>query len=804
MGIVIFSFLWFLQTFGVLLPALEREGGFHVLPYRPAHDILNKKRLVCGQAYQGKENTRMNQLWYDRPAFCWNEALPLGNGSMGAMCFGGTLVDRFQLNDDTLWSGGTIDRINPDAWEGVCEARRLLREGRVPEAEEAACEMIAATPDGQRAYEPLCDLIVQLRNPEDGRYASPFSIRDLCGVSMNGFEPAAGVEDYRRELSLDEGVHTVSYRLNGASHRRESFISYPAGVMAVSLQGGEVRAMLRRAGRVSAHRAVDGRTVCLEGTAANGGVSFCCALRAVGGEVRRAGDMLCLQGNGVLYAASATSLREGEDYLAAALRKLDAAEAMGYDALKAQHLSDFTPRMNACRLTLDASSSPTHLPHDARLRLVQEGREDFGLICDLFAYGRYLLLCSSRPGSLPANLQGIWNESYAPTWDSKFTININTEMNYWPAESCALSETHEALFDHIRRMVPRGRETAQRMYHARGWMAHHNTDVWADCAPQDNYAPSTFWQMGAAWLSLHLWEHYQYTEDRAFLKENYPIMREAALFFLDTLEEDEHGHVWVSPSISPENTYRLPDGITGCLCSDAAMDQQILWELLTAVVQAGCILGDDVSAFEQLLPRLRPVEISAEGLVREWLDPLKAETELGHRHISHLFALYPGKQITAAQPERMAAARKTLERRLAHGGGHTGWSRAWIIHFYARLLDGEKAGEHIRLLLERSTLPNLLDNHPPFQIDGNFGLTSAIAEMLVQSHEGFLRLAPALPPAWPDGEITGLRARGGYQVDLSWHAGKLTRAVITASHAGEVRLWDGRRIPHAAGEKIVL
>lgn len=749
------------------------------------------------------EGERMRTLRYIKPAASWNEALPIGNGSLGAMCFGGTVVDRFQLNDDTVWSGGAIDRVNPDAHDALPEIRRLIESGNIKEAQSMAEECLVSVPEGQRAYEPLCDLILQFFTDVHDEGISPFLLSGLNGWNIDWMEPKEGVSDYTRSLSLDTGIHSVSYTLDGVDFSRECFCSYPAGVMAVKLSGGKWRAMLRRAGKVTAIRKIDTQTVCLEGTTANNGISFCCTLRAAGDDISLRGDMLKGSGDAVLFIASSTSFRDGEELLQTALHKICNAEKAGYDALKEEHISDFTALSLRCDLSLPEDEQLTVLSHDERIKRVHEGNKDDGLINDMFAFGRYLLISSSRPGSQPANLQGIWNESFSPPWDSKFTININAEMNYWPAEVCNLSETHLPLFDLMKRMVPNGQNVAKKMYGAKGWMAHHNTDIWGDCAPQDNYLPSCIWQIGAPWLCLHIWEHYLFSGDKDFLDNLYPIMTEAAEFFEDTLI-DKDGRLFISPSVSPENTYILPDGPKGCLCDDAAMDQQILFEFFNALISAGSVLGKDTSRYKELISKLTPLKISADGRLCEWFGDDKEENEPGHRHISHLFALFPGNIINSSTPEYLEAARKTLETRLSSGGGHTGWSRAWIIHFWARLFDGNKAGENVRLLLERSTLPNLFDDHPPFQIDGNFGFCSGIAEMLLQSHNGVLRLLPALPDDWKKGKVTGLKARGGYTVDMEWENGVLSRACITADRYGTLSLYDGRSFVHSKGEQIII
>ena len=725
-----------------------------------------KTIMDTGKGMESKMKKQTERIRFTEPAKCWEEALPLGNGKLGAMLFSEVGAERIQLNEESVWYGGLMDRNNPDAKAHLQEFRDHIFEGRLREATELALNVFSGTPQSMRQYQNLGDLTI--------------------------YSNGGAVEDYERCLDLSEAVHRVSYRIGAYHYTREQFISAPDNVLVMRYctdapQGIGMTPLMTRARFYDYSGKAAENTIMLGGNLAKEGYDFCMMLRAkaVGGSCKVLGERLVIEGakEVLFFFTAGTTFKEGK-LKERLLACLDAAAEQSYEELYARHVADYKSYYDRMHLELTETA---------------EFAERY------FNFGRYLMICSSRPGTLPITLQGLWNKDYLPPWDSKYTININTEMNYWPAESCNLSECHTPLFDHLERMLPNGQRTAEVMYGCSGFVAHHNTDIWGDTAVQDIWEPASYWVMGAAWLCTHQWTHYTYTKDTEFLKKAYPVMREAAKFFLDFLVEKD-GKLLTCPSVSPENTYILPNGQRGCLTAGATMDNQILRDLMTQCIRSAEILGIDeplAEEFAKVIGKLPENQIGKYGQLMEWSEDYEEE-EPGHRHISHLYGLHPSHQITPdGTPELSKAAEITLQRRLANGGGHTGWSRAWIINMYARLFKGEEAHENLVQLFKKSTLPNLFDNHPPFQIDGNFGAIAGMVEMLVQSSEERTLLLPALPSAWKNGKVSGLKIVGGAELALEWKDGVLVKCTVTAGLPLETVLVykdDKRNLKLAAGE----
>lgn len=728
------------------------------------------------------------KLWYQQPAVNWNEALPIGNGKLAAMIFGDAANEQLQLNEETIWAGEPGNNIIPGVYEPIQQIRKLLLTGKYKEAQE------------------LSNATFPRAAPADCNYGMPYQ---TAGSLFIRFPQQGEVKDYSRDLDISQAIASVSYEAGGVHYRREMFAAIPDKVLVVRLTADKPGAISCQLGMNSPYTDYKVQTaqqqLILSGVTGNvdnkkGKVRFQVHVlpQTDGGTVSVSDTSLSIvQANTVtLYISIGTNFINyhniSGDEAKNAQQYLTAVAAKRYTAIREAHVGAYKKYFDRVSLDLgctDAISKPTNV----RLAEFANGN-DPALTSLYFQFGRYLLISSSLPGSQPATLQGKWNHKLSPPWDSKYTVNINTEMNYWPAEVTALPEMHEPLFAMLKDLAETGQASAAGMYHARGWNMHHNTDLWRITGPVDGGFYG-MWPMGGAWLTQHLWQHYLYTGDKAFLKEYYPILKGAALCYVDALQE-EPVHHWlvVAPSMSPENTYQSGVGLS----AGTTMDNQLVFDVFSNVMRAAAVLQQDATfadTLRTLIRRLPPMQIGQYGQLQEWMQDWDKPNDR-HRHVSHLYGLFPGMQLSPFhQPELFQAAKNTL---ISRGDKSTGWSMGWKVNLWARLLDGNRA---YKLIVDQltpapietsgqngGTYPNLFDAHPPFQIDGNFGCTSGIAEMLLQSHDGAIHLLPAIPDQWKNGTVKGLVARGGFVIDMEWKNGAVSRLAVRSLLGGNCRI----------------
>lgn len=753
------------------------------------------------------------KLWYKQPALAtvmdspdgwkndleWLKALPLGNGSLGAMVFGDVNKERIQLNEESMWSGSPDDNDNPNAYPAQTEIRKLLFEGKYKEA-------TALTQKTQ---------ISKGKGSGHGNGANvPFGSFQTLGDLWIDFEKESSFNNYHRELNLNDALVHVSYTQDGVQYKREIFISQPDQVMLVKLTADKP-GMISFKSTLTRHEKfttmAQGNQLIMQGALTDGkggdGLHYMTRLSAknINGTVQYTNsDLIVKNADEVLLILTASTdyVLKYPNYKGRAYEKitednLQNAQLKSYKELLKRHKEEYQKYYKRVDLKLTSQSSDT-IPTDLRLEQFKKTKTDLRLVELFFQYGRYLLISSSRPGTLPANLQGIWSNKIQTPWNGDYHTDVNVQMNYWLAEVTNLGEMHLPLFDLIKSIQKPGAKTAKTHYNAKGWVVHPITNVWGYTAPGEDAS----WGMhvgGGAWLATHIMEHFYFTLDKEFLKQTFPVLKSSTQFYLDWLIQDpKTGKLVSGPSVSPENTFLAPDGSKTQINMGPSHDQQVIWQLFKNYIDASKALNIDDDFLQKIIiaqKELAKPKIGTDGRLMEWNEEF-IEVEPGHRHISHLFALHPGYQIDIKNtPDLAEAAKKSLDFRIKNGGGHTGWSAAWLINQYARIGDAENAKISLNTVLSKSTSPNLFGQHPPFQIDANFGATAGIAEMLLQSQSGAIRLLPALPKAWENGEVKGLSARGGFVVDMKWNSGTLTNIRVFSKMGGICKLeFEGKEI----------